>query len=212
MKFGILGGTFDPIHLGHLRLAEEVADVFQLDCVHLVLAALPPHKTTRELTRIPLRWQMLELACQGNPRLKPCDIELKRSGPSYTIDTLREFKENSKPQDKFYLLLGADSAEEIQTWHRYREIFELATLVAIPRHGGARPAPNPDIADRIQVLSTPALEISSTRIRHLVAEGASIRYLVPDTVEAAIREWGLYKDTLNPLRTQNKQICDEVRR
>ncbi|MBW7940050.1 MAG: nicotinate (nicotinamide) nucleotide adenylyltransferase [Candidatus Omnitrophica bacterium] len=210
MKYGILGGTFDPIHLGQLRLAEEAADAFGLDCVHLVLAALPPHKTTRELSPIPLRWRMLELACQGNPRLVPSDLELKRSGPSYTIDTLREFKNKGKPEDKLFLLLGADSAEEIQTWHRYREIFEMASLIALPRKGGARPHPISEIAGRIQILEVPALEISSTRIRHLVATGASIRYLVPDSVESAIREWGLYKVTMQPVQSDANHPCCEV--
>lgn len=192
MRLGLLGGTFDPVHHGHLRFAEEAADAFELDRVLLVLSAAPPHKGIEGMTPAPIRWRMLQLACEGNPRLIPSPLEMERTGPSFTVDTLIQIRKELSVEDEIFLLIGADSAEELPTWKSHRRILEIARVVVAPRSSSPALTLAPDVRERVRFLEAPKLEISSTRIREFVRAGKSVRYLVPDSVFEVIREKSLY--------------------
>ena len=116
IRLGFLGGTFDPIHIGHLRLAIEAMERFDLDQVQLILSAVPPHKETSLVTTWEKRWRMLELGCADNEKLMPSSLEIDRPGPSYTIDTLRQVRSGLREGDQLYLLVGMDAATEMKTW------------------------------------------------------------------------------------------------
>lgn len=193
-QIGILGGTFDPVHLAHLILAERARDELVLDAVIFIPAAVPPHKRTRTITPGPRRWEMLEIALAGNPHFRASDIELKRPGVSYTIDTLIEL-EREYPDARFHLIIGADTLNDIVNWHRPAEIVRRAVLVVAGRPGTSAVSslPYPDV--EIVSLEMPHLEISSTEIRERVGEGRSIRYLVPAGVEAYIHAQDLYRES-----------------
>jgi nicotinate-nucleotide adenylyltransferase len=192
MRLGVLGGTFNPIHNGHLRLADEAIDAFGLDQMLLVLSAVPPHKDNHLMTPASVRWNLLGLACEGNPKLIPSPLEMERSGPSYTIDTLAEIRKNLQQDDEIFLVVGMDCAEEIRTWRDYRTILETVHVV-VARRGSERMGTLPeDISSHIRYLDTPCLDISSTRIRQLAREGKSLRYLLPEAVRLAILEKGIY--------------------
>jgi len=212
LKIGILGGTFDPIHLGHLRLAEEVGDELALECVYLVPAAYPPHKEKRAVAPFHHRYSMVELAAGESPRFKATDVEGRRQGFSYSIETLREFRRLLGDRVQLFFILGMDAFLEIETWREYSGLFDYAHFVVIERPGfpserlepflhslglgfqktGEKglyvtPAGNSVIHQRATLL-----EISSTDIRRRVAEGRSIRFLVPESVRSYIIEKRLY--------------------
>lgn len=192
MRLGVLGGTFNPIHLGHLRLAEEAIACFHLDRVLLVLSAIPPHKEGRDIVEAPVRWRLLNLACHGNPRLIPCDLEMTRSGPSYTVDTLSLIRRSLYPDDEVFLILGMDAAAEIQTWKSWQTILDTVNVIVARRGGSGLALLTPEVAEQVQVFEIPLIEISSSRIRKLVQEGMSIRYLVPEYVRETILNEGVY--------------------
>jgi nicotinate-nucleotide adenylyltransferase len=196
LKLGVFGGTFDPPHVGHLVAAQEVHHRLGLDRLLLLPAAVPPHKLDRTVTPGPLRLEMLSAAVDGDERFEVSDLELRRSGPSYTIDTLRELRLRS-PEASLYLAIGADQVAELDTWREASAIGELATVVAFAR-GGQAVAPPADglprgLAGAIRTIDVPSLEISSTAIRARVAAGEPIAYLVPEPVQAIIRREGLYR-------------------
>lgn len=192
MRLGVLGGTFNPIHHGHLRLAEEAIAHFYLDQVLLVLSAIPPHKEGQYIVEASARWRLLNLACQGNPRLVPCDLEMNRSGPSYTVDTLSQIRKSLAPGDEVYLILGMDAAAEIQTWKSWRTILESVKVIVARRGGSDVDMLAPEVADLVQIFEIPLLEISSSQIRKLILERKSIHYLVPACVREAILQEGVY--------------------
>jgi nicotinate-nucleotide adenylyltransferase len=192
MRIGILGGTFDPVHVAHLRLAEEAAERFDLDRVELVLSSVPPHKDASEITPAWVRWELLNLACENNDKLRPSDIEINRPGESYTVDTIRDIRAGLSAEDEVYLLIGMDCACEIETWKSYRTILETSNVVVASRRGCSEESLPESLRGRVRFLDMTALEVSSTRIRDLVRRGHSIRYLVPEPVRRRILELGAY--------------------
>lgn len=198
-RIGILGGTFDPIHVGHLMTAEAVRDEFGLDKVIFVPAAVPPHKMDQQVTEARHRYLMTVLATNSNPHFDVSTIEMDRPGPSYTIDTIYELKRQYGENTDLFFITGADAIAEIPTWDRIEELLGLCQFIAAARPGFL---PNVDNireyfgelgSARIHRLETPELEISSTNIRDRVERGFSIKYIVPSAVENYIYKEGLYK-------------------
>lgn len=188
-RLGILGGTFDPVHCGHLLLARHVLEALHLDRVLFVPAAEPPHKS--EVPTPPEhRWRMVCAAVEGHHRLEASDLELRRPGVSYTVDTLRRLRDEG-PADERFLIIGADNVPELESWHDPEGILALATVIAGTRvESGALPAGA--LADRVERVDTPVFDISSTEIRRRVRAGLPVRCLVPEAVEGYIADHGLY--------------------
>jgi nicotinate-nucleotide adenylyltransferase len=218
---GLLGGTFDPIHFGHLRLAEELAGALQLTEVRLIPAAQPAHRAAPGVDA-QQRCRMVALAARGNPRLRVDDRELRRPTLSYTFDTLRELRQELGEATPLFFLLGADAFAGLPRWHRWQSLFELTHFVVAHRPGyhdwqaGLPPelasewqqrlvtmaTPCTGGAGTIRLLPTTALDISATAIRDLLLAGLSPRYLLPDAVLEYIRAQRLYgqPSSATPLR------------
>ncbi len=195
MRIGLLGGTFDPVHYGHLFLAEECRTRLHLDQVILIPAGSPPHKQRTSFIAAEHRLAMVKLAIASNPSFACSDMEIRRGGISYTVDTLRALREQ-RPGAEMYYLTGIDTVAEIGTWKCPDEVLRLATFVAVTRPGYDPALLDerlpPEYLARVQRLDTIHLDISSTEIRHRVAEGAAIRYLLPDAVAEYISTHSLY--------------------
>lgn len=191
-KNGILGGTFDPIHLGHLVLAEQVKEKLQLERVIFIPCASPPHKTKRKHSPAQNRFQMTKLALDGNPGFTISDMELKRGGISYTIDTLRELKK-TYPNSEMYFLTGSDVLKEIRTWKDLEQIYKLAKMVIAIRPGFDDFDPHDHFAQKSIIVPITGVDVSSTQIRERVKKGLSIKYLVPPKVEEYIKNKNLYQ-------------------
>ncbi len=198
-RVGILGGTFDPIHVGHLVTAEAVRNEYKLDKVIFIPAAIPPHKQEQSVTPALHRYIMTVLATYSNPYFEVSPIEMNRPCPSYTIDTIYELIEKYGEDTEFYFITGADAIAEIPTWDRIEELLGICQFIAATRQGCL---PNVDNIKeyfgelgqkRIHRLNTPELEISSTDIRARIKNGISIKYIVPLPVEQYIYKEGLYK-------------------
>jgi nicotinate-nucleotide adenylyltransferase len=212
MKLGLLGGTFNPIHLAHLRIAEEACEAAQLDQVVFIPAADPPHKPLAEEVSFDLRARMVQQAIADNPLFGFSDIETRRSGKSYTVHTL-QILQQERPDDELYFIIGSDSFLELGLWHRYDEIFALASLVVVERPGKMIFNPLQQLPKSVRSDFLPErtnllrhrsgtticfcqgvhLDIASSRLRELLADGHSIRYLVPPVVEEYIAQKGLYR-------------------
>ena len=198
MKIGILGGTFDPIHLGHLMVAEEARVSLNLDQVIFIPAGRPWFKSQQHVTDVKHRLAMVKCATASNPYFSVSEIETTRSGPTYTVETLRELREKYSPEDQLFFIIGLDSLREVDRWQHPEQLFEMATLVGVSRPGhedfdpASLDAIAPGASDNVVMLDGPLVEISATDLRHRVATGVSIRYRVPESVEAYIREHGLY--------------------
>lgn len=191
LRLGIFGGTFDPIHVGHLIVAELARCLLPLDRVLFVPARIPPHKGSVP-TDPDHRLRMTDLATRDNPAFEVTDLELHRDGPSYTVETLRDLRERNPEDTRHYLLMGADSARDLETWKDHEVLLEEATVVVLAR-AGVRSADLPErVERRATILATPVIEICSSDIRRRVREGGSIRYLVTDPVERYVRSEGLY--------------------
>ena len=198
-RVGIFGGTFDPIHMGHLIVAETIMDEFHLDKVVFIPAAVPPHKLDRQISPAKHRYMMAMLATCSNPRFQVSDMEMHRQGPSYSRDTLAQLLKEHGSDTEFYFIVGADSVENLHTWNRIDELLTMCHFI-----GASRPGCMPDmekiaqrfgsLAEKIHCLETPELEISSTEIRHRVGQKRTIRYIVPETVEQYIYKEKLYLD------------------
>jgi nicotinate-nucleotide adenylyltransferase len=184
MRVGLLGGSFDPVHYGHLRAAQWAIEAFALDRVLLMPALQSPLKGSC-VAGADERRQMLALATGDNPALDIEDCELRRAAPSYTVDTLRELK-NREPENAFVLILGADAARDLDKWRSIDAIRSLAEIQVLDRPNAASASSNGDL--RFQ-----GLAISSTEVRRAVQAGRSIRYLTPESVRLFIEEKGLYK-------------------
>lgn len=220
MRIGLFGGTFDPIHIGHLRAAMEVKQGFDLDQIVFIPAALPPHKTQGAVSDAADRLEMVGLAVRGHSGFTVSDVELKRSGPSYSIDTINHFKRSTSKDTGIFFISGLDAFLEIDTWKSYTELFKQVAFIVI-----ARPMFDyKDLSSRwvrledfikskisneykfsdssacfvhskkkpIYIFDVTALDISSTRIRDLIKRGQSINFLVPEDVEKYIHNRGLY--------------------
>jgi nicotinate-nucleotide adenylyltransferase len=189
VRIGLFGGSFDPIHLGHLIVGRAVAEALGLEELRFMPTGEQPLKRGRHAATAAQRAAMVAAAVEGEPVLTLERIEADRPGPSYTVETLRALRAR-EPGREFVVLLGADAAAELEQWHEVAALPGLARLVAFTRAGSGRPA-HP-LLD--QVVEAPAVEISSTAIRQRVAAGRSIRYLVPDAVAEYIAAQGLYRN------------------
>ena len=220
MRLGLFGGTFDPIHFGHLRAALEVKEGFDLDQIVLIPAAVPPHKTDRQVTDAADRLKMADLAVKGKSVFTVSDIELKRSGPSYSIDTISHFKKTTPKDTEILFISGLDAFLEIDTWQSYSDLLKQAVFIVIARPifdcetlsarwerledfvkskisskyklSDSSCFEHPE-AQPIYTFDVTLLDISSTRIRERVKTGQSIEFLVPERVENYIKTRGLYR-------------------
>lgn len=207
---GVLGGTFDPIHVGHLRLAIEMRELLSLDTVHLIPARKPPHRD-RPYTDPSTRFRMLHAAAADAPELYVDDRELRREGPSYTVDTLESLAKEDSDR-ALCLILGMDAFSGINTWHRWREILKLAHI-CVANRPGADPPQGGEVAEvlaehriehpadlhrftngHIFIQEIPLLDISASRVRSRVSCGLSSQYLVPEPVREIIIKEALYVD------------------
>jgi nicotinate-nucleotide adenylyltransferase len=200
-RVGIFGGTFDPIHLGHLILAEQCREQVGLDQVWFVPAARPPHKLDRPLTRFDQRVEMIALAIAGQPSFRIDELEKDRAGPSYTADTLGELR-RQHPDCEFCLMFGADTIADLPNWRDPSRVVAQAGLAVSGRPGHAIPTAEQvramlrdcdPSALRYQAVESPLIDISSRDLRSRVALGKSIRYMVPRAVECYIDEKKLYR-------------------
>lgn len=198
-RIGILGGTFDPIHYGHLAIAEDVRTRLELEDVLFVPTGSPPHKQGRPISPAADRVAMVELAIADNPGFRLSRADVDRPGPSYTVDLLRVLQAEH-PDARLVFVVGGDSLAELPTWHAPEQLLERCQLVAVNRPGH----PPVDLArlesiiprarERILALSGPELNVSASALRRRVREGRPIRYLVPEAVRAYVEEHGLYRN------------------
>ncbi|MBX3444044.1 MAG: nicotinate-nucleotide adenylyltransferase [Planctomyces sp.] len=199
MRIGIYGGTFDPVHVGHLLLAEQCREACRLDEVWFVPTGSPPHKQGVEIASGKARREMLELAIAGLPQFRVSTLELDRPGPHYTVETLSNLR-RSRPDDELFLLMGGDSVAEFSTWREPERINELATIVAVNRGRGGldleplRRALGTDATRGVRLVTMPGIAISASDLRRRVGEGRSIRFQTPRSVEQYILQHGLYRD------------------
>ena len=195
MRIGILGGSFDPIHLGHLIVAETACEELSLDRLLFVLAPSPPHKQDQTLAPATHRLAMLELALSCNPRFAPSTIEWQRPGPAYTVDTLAALKAQPDYGDaRFYFIIGMDSLVAFHNWRDPEGIMQIATLVVYPRAGFRTEDADQRFSERCHFLRGPLVEVSATEIRQWVRTGRSIRYWIPESVRAYIEANRLYRE------------------
>jgi nicotinate-nucleotide adenylyltransferase len=207
----LFGGSFNPPHFGHLRLAEELCETLRLTRVVFVPSANPPHKSGARMASAHERSEMLRLACAGNKRFEVSDIEIKRDGPSYTVDTLAAIPQENR--ERVYFVLGSDSLREIHTWKDYERLFTLCNFVVVTRPGLKFETAWACVPDHIRrqyrihdseylhgtglrviPSSVTGLDISSTMIRGLIGNAKSVRYLTPEPVRIYIQEKGIYWD------------------
>ena len=220
-RIGLFGGTFDPIHLGHLRAAREVQERFELDRVYFIPAAIPPHKEPGGIASVADRTHMLRSAVDSARGFEVSEVELQRSGPSYTIDTVCHFKRRLGPTARLFLIVGRDAFLEIDSWKSYEVLFEEIPIIVLARPGGngrqvsidasllgcmqaaeglsgyrfdpARACYRHPHMQPVHLFAATSLDISSTRIRALIKQGRSIQFLVPEAVERYILNKGLYR-------------------
>ncbi|MBQ6975053.1 MAG: nicotinate-nucleotide adenylyltransferase [Selenomonadaceae bacterium] len=198
-KVGVMGGTFDPIHLGHLATAESVREIFQLDKILFIPAARPPHKVDNNVTAEVHRLMMTYLATKSNENFQVSLMEILRDGLSYTLETVDELHKKLGAETELFFIIGADSLRDLPKWYQARELVSKCHFIATTR-------PNVRVnfsevknffgkegAKKIHKVTTPGIEISSTEIRRRVKEGLSIKYLVPEVVENYIVQENLYK-------------------
>ncbi len=197
-RIGIFGGTFDPIHIGHLILAEEAWFQLKLDFIYLVPAGNPPHKRNRRLITVEHRLRMAKLACNDIDYLHVSRIDADRTGPHYTADMVRLLQHRLGDEADLFFLMGMDSLRDLPSWHEAAWLVHNCTLVALSRHDveldwGALEAALPGIRQHVIILDMPELEIASHTIQQRVRDGQPIRHQVPKAVEEYIREHSLYR-------------------
>jgi nicotinate-nucleotide adenylyltransferase len=214
VRLGLFGGTFNPIHLGHLRAAVEVREAFKLDKILLIPSANPPHKKAQDIASPEDRLEMVRLAVKGVPSLEASDVELARSGPSFTIETLRYFQGHFGHECAIYFVVGMDAFSDITTWKSYKQLFATANFVVMTRlgsklknlqsfiltyisnaykHEGASNQYRHPSWRSIFCFDITHIDISATRTRKLIREGRCIHFLVPAAVEDYINRKGLYR-------------------
>jgi nicotinate-nucleotide adenylyltransferase len=192
-RIGVMGGTFDPIHHGHLVAASEVGYFYSLDEVVFVPTGQPWQKKDRQVSAAEDRYLMTVIATASNPRFSVSRVDIDRPGPTYTIDTLRELRSQSRPDAELFFITGADALEKMMTWQDVDELFKLAHFVGCTRPGHRLSGAGlPD--GRVSLIEIPALAISSTNCRERVSQGEPIWYLVPDGIVQYISKNGLYRD------------------
>jgi nicotinate-nucleotide adenylyltransferase len=198
-RVGVLGGTFDPPHYGHLAAAEECRVALRLDVVLFLPAGQPPHKHDRPISPAADRVRMVELAIESNRHFELSRIDVDRAGPSYSVAALDQLRRELGPEAQLWFVMGADSLADILTWREPARLLRLARLAAVNRPGAPDPAPErleselPGARARIDVVEIADLAISATDLRRRVAEGRPIKYQLPEAVERYILERGLYR-------------------
>lgn len=209
-RTGILGGTFDPVHNGHLALATAAADLCDLSEVVLLPAPVPPHKQNKEITKFSHRVAMLNIAARGNPLFCVSTVEEQLPPPSYTIDTLQYLKIHSAGTSRFYFIVGADAFLDILSWHKYEELLTISHFIVFSRNGSKNKKLNKLLSSldykkdngswhgkktgkSIYTSSLPLPSVSSSKIRKLIARGRGVETLVPPGVAEYIREHELYR-------------------
>jgi nicotinate-nucleotide adenylyltransferase len=214
MRIGLFGGTFDPIHWGHLRSAEEVGETFGLERIFFIPAAIPPHKRGQTATPARDRLQMVRLAVAGNPRFRVSTVEIARTGVSYSIDTIREFAAQKRRGDALFFIIGLDAFREIGSWKNFAELFPLCSFIVTSRPGSKErdPLRGTGVAVKrlfcydfkqknyrhrsgtgIYFIELTDIAISASEVRELIRKRKSIRYLVPSSVAKYIKQRGLYR-------------------
>ena len=201
VRVGLYGGTFDPIHVGHLIVARAARERLGLDRMILIPSAHPPHKPSADLTDASHRVAMSKLAVEGESDLEVSDCEVRRTGPSYTIDTVAEFRDRFGPDADLIWLIGADTLGELAGWHRVEDLVDACRVVTLARPGWESPDIEP-LRSRLsgeQIarlcddhIDTPRIDISATDIRRRLADGKSVRWLVPEPVHQYVVGHGLY--------------------
>jgi len=201
LRLGIIGGTFDPIHFGHLLAAEETRTTLHLDRVLFVPAALPPHKQGLPVLPIDHRLAMVELAIADNPAFSASTVDIDRPGPHYTVDTIRRLRDQWKTgvQETFFIM-GADSLAQLPTWHQPRRLIESCRLAVVRRSGYGTDladleAALPGVSRRLDWVDMPAVGISATDLQCRVREGRSIRYQMPAAVARYVSHHNLYRQS-----------------
>ncbi|MEN6348549.1 MAG: nicotinate-nucleotide adenylyltransferase [Syntrophomonas sp.] len=199
-SLGILGGTFDPIHYGHLIAAEYARYEFKLDKVLVLPAAIPPHKDLRQVLDARYRYRMAELAVKNNPTLEISALEMERNGYSYTVDTV-DYYRRRYPGQEIYFITGADSLYYMDTWKDIERLAGLCSFIVVTRPGYNVDREEKDLSDlptalwdKMKQLQIPGLDISSSDIRRRISEGKPVKYLLPPEVEEYIRAEGLYRE------------------
>lgn len=202
-KYGIMGGTFDPIHVGHLVIAEEIRYKFNLDKVIFIPAGNPPHKDVKNITSGEHRYQMTMLATVSNPYFDVSSIELDKKEITYTIDTIKELKKSCKDDAEFYFITGADSLLELSTWKSVDQLLNMCKFVAATRPGFKMTKIETKVKEleskynkEIYTVTVPALQISSTDIRNRIKSGITVKYLLPESVEEYIIKHRLYLENI----------------
>ena len=211
-RIGLFGGTFNPIHQGHLRGAEEIREAFHLDEVIFIPSSIPPHKVTEKVVEAKHRLEMVRLATSTNPHFSTCDVELSRIGKSYSIDTVRYFLE--RQQQAPYFILGRDAFVEIETWKEFQNLFSICHFIVMTRPGSQKNTLTSQLprtlipnfrydpqekawinvsGHRLYFKEILFLDISSTKIREFIEQRESVKYLIPAEVEAYIQNYGLYQ-------------------
>jgi nicotinate-nucleotide adenylyltransferase len=197
---GVLGGTFDPVHIGHMAMAEEARRRLELDEVLLVPAGRPWLKVDKHISPARHRVNMVRLAINGRPWLKLSKMEIERAGPTYTVDTIAQLRGQIGADDELYFILGWDNLEDLPRWKEPARLISLCRLVAVPRIGSPVPDPEaleaavPGLSKRLIMLDKPEIDISASVIRQRVSQGLSIEHLVPEAVARYIVEQGLYRE------------------
>ena len=198
MNIGVLGGTFDPIHNGHLLMAEEAMARLNLTMVLFVPAGQPWLKVDSPISAAEHRVQMVHLAIADKPYFKLSGMEIERAGPSYTVDTIAELRSQLDEGDELFFILGQDNLTQLPQWKEPSRLVEMCYLVAVPRPGSPSPdlkaleAAIPGVSQRVMLMDKPVIDISASVIRDRVAWGLSIHHLVPEPVSKYIRKHGLY--------------------
>jgi nicotinate-nucleotide adenylyltransferase len=198
-KIGILGGTFDPVHVGHLIVAQTTREIFELNCVMFIPCATPPHKCAKDLCNANHRLAMIQMATEWNTEFEVSDIEIQRSGKSYAIDTVKILN-SEHPDAEIYFIIGSDTLKQLHTWRNIYDLLPLCRFITFARTGHDDMSPEGLNLDdpwprRLldDVIVGRHMDISSTEIRYRIAEGLSIKYLVPPEVEMYIAEHNLYE-------------------
>lgn len=220
-RAGLFGGTFNPVHIGHLRVAQEVKEGYGLDRIYFIPSAIPPHKDTDGLADAADRYKMLSLAISGNPGFTVSDVEIKRKGRSYTIDTVEQFATLLPEGLECHLIVGADAFLDIHTWKSFQALFDRISFIVMSRPPQQEPCPvsHADEMDEyirthissdyryqagasrfdhetkksIHLFNVTPIGVTSTQIRSLARKNSSLQYLVPDAVSEYITSKGLYK-------------------
>jgi len=190
MRIGLLGGTFNPIHLGHLVLAQECWIRFSLDKVVFIPAYVPPHKAVETDVSAADRLEMVRLSLEADDRFEVSSCEIDKEGTSYSIETIEHFKDKYGPDAELFFLTGSDSAEALSTWKEVDRILDLTTFIIATRPGWSLESP---YSDRVTCTAVPLIDVSSTMVRDRLKKGEPIDYLVPSSAVQYIRKKALYK-------------------